>query len=209
MCNTTKNLLNNWGGQNPTRVSRRKPGNLKSNPLKKAVKRCIFTLSYPSHKQNKTKQNIILLHSSNSTQTEACSCRSSMALSSLNLHKFIFNTTTNLNYQHHHQLTYYKTKTKNIGSIDRVRLVGGRCCSSAIAINSPSSLTGVTGIRWGSTKLQGAREEMEDDVVIVKSSADHDLDGFSFAAVFDGHAGYSSVKFLRFLHFVTTCVLSI
>ena len=38
---------------------------------------------------------------------------------------------------------------------------------------------------------------MEDDVVIVKSSADG-LDAFSFAAVFDGHAGYSSVKFLRF-----------
>lgn len=116
-----------------------------------------------------------------------------MALSSLNLHKFIFNTTTNYNYH----LSYYKTKTKNIGSSDRVRVVGGRCCSSAIAINSPSSLTGVSSIRWGSTKLQGAREEMEDDVVIVKSSADHDLDGFSFAAVFDGHAGYSSVKFLR------------
>lgn len=52
---------------------------------------------------------------------------------------------------------------------------------------------------------------MEDDVVIVKSSADHDPDGFSFAAVFDGHAGYSSVKFLRFLIslLLVSCVLSI
>lgn len=75
--------------------------------------------------------------------------------------------------------------------------VGGRCCSSSIAINT---LTRVRDITWGLTKLQGAREEMEDDVVIVKSCSDHgnNLDGFSFAAVFDGHAGYSSVKFLRF-----------
>ncbi|KAL1824021.1 hypothetical protein ACET3Z_010799 [Daucus carota] len=108
-----------------------------------------------------------------------------MSLPSLNLHKLmIFNTAHCKNHNH---LSYYKTKTKNLG---------GRCCSSAIAINTPSSLTGVSGIRWGSTKLQGAREEMEDDVVIVKSSADG-LDAFSFAAVFDGHAGYSSVKFLR------------
>lgn len=35
---------------------------------------------------------------------------------------------------------------------------------------------------------------MEDDAVIVQSDG---LDGFSFAAVFDGHAGFSSIKFLR------------
>ncbi|KAL4575731.1 hypothetical protein LXL04_011815 [Taraxacum kok-saghyz] len=69
-----------------------------------------------------------------------------------------------------------------------------RCCS-AIAIDAPSSLSdGLSGIRWGSAKLQGAREEMEDDAVIV---AHNELDGFYFAAVFDGHAGFSSVKFLR------------
>ncbi|KAK9121881.1 hypothetical protein Syun_019498 [Stephania yunnanensis] len=40
-----------------------------------------------------------------------------------------------------------------------------RC--SAIAIDAAgASLTDVAGIRWGSSKLQGAREEMEDDVVI-------------------------------------------
>ncbi|KAL0739075.1 hypothetical protein Bca4012_015285 [Brassica carinata] len=66
-----------------------------------------------------------------------------------------------------------------------------RC--SAIAIDAPSSLAGVTPIRWGYTSVQGFREEMEDDIVI-RSEA---LDSFSFAAVFDGHAGSSSVKFLR------------
>ncbi|CAN6564724.1 unnamed protein product [Malus baccata var. baccata] len=68
-----------------------------------------------------------------------------------------------------------------------------RSCS-AIAIDTPgSSLTDVAGIRWGSTSLQGAREEME-DAVVVRSEG---LDEFSFAAVFDGHAGFNSVKFLR------------
>ncbi|GLT69500.1 hypothetical protein SLA2020_416480 [Shorea laevis] len=67
-----------------------------------------------------------------------------------------------------------------------------RCCS-AIAIDAPSSLTGVAGVRWGSTTRQGPREEMEDDVVVRSDG----FDGFSFAAVFDGHGGFSSVKFLR------------
>lgn len=67
-----------------------------------------------------------------------------------------------------------------------------RC--SAIAIDAPSSLAGVTPIRLGYTSVQGFREEMEDDIVI-RSEA---LDSFSFAAVFDGHAGSSSVKFLRY-----------
>ncbi|CAI0452496.1 unnamed protein product [Linum tenue] len=63
----------------------------------------------------------------------------------------------------------------------------------AIAIDAPnsSSLADVAGVRWGFTSLQGAREEMEDDIVIRSD------DGFSFAAVFDGHAGFNSVKFLR------------
>ncbi|CAI0544600.1 unnamed protein product [Linum tenue] len=63
----------------------------------------------------------------------------------------------------------------------------------AIAIDAPnsSSLADVAGVRWGFTSLQGAREEMEDDIVIRSE------DGFSFAAVFDGHAGFNSVKFLR------------
>ncbi|KAB1205104.1 Protein phosphatase 2C 57 [Morella rubra] len=67
-----------------------------------------------------------------------------------------------------------------------------RCCS-AIAIDAPSSVTGLSGVRWGSTTRQGPREEMEDDVVVRSDG----LGGFSFAAVFDGHGGLSSVKFLR------------
>lgn len=163
-----------------------------------------------SFTQTKYKNKIIILLFHILPTQLKLKLRSSMALSSLNLHKFIFNTTTNCNYQQQ-QLSYYKTKSKNIGSGGRVRLVGGRCCSSAISINSGSSLTGVSSIRWGSTKLQGAREEMEDDVVIVKSSSHHHLDGFSFAAVFDGHAGYSSVKFLRFLIslLIVSCLVQI
>ncbi|XWS50329.1 hypothetical protein CRYUN_Cryun12cG0078900 [Craigia yunnanensis] len=67
------------------------------------------------------------------------------------------------------------------------------CCCSAIAFDAPSSLTDFAGIRWGSTSVQGTREEMEDDLVIRSDG----LDGFSFAAVFDGHGGVSSAKFLR------------
>ncbi|XP_071721668.1 protein phosphatase 2C 57-like [Rutidosis leptorrhynchoides] len=65
--------------------------------------------------------------------------------------------------------------------------------AKALAIDAQSPLNDLAGIRWGSTSLQGAREEMEDDVVIRSDG----LDGFSFAAVFDGHGGISSVNFLR------------
>ncbi|CAH1427599.1 unnamed protein product [Lactuca virosa] len=57
----------------------------------------------------------------------------------------------------------------------------------------------------GFRKLQGAREEMEDDAVIVCSSPHNDLDGFFFAAVFDGHTGFSSVNFLRDCFFFVRC----
>ncbi|XP_051123079.1 protein phosphatase 2C 57 isoform X1 [Andrographis paniculata] len=76
----------------------------------------------------------------------------------------------------------------------RVKGGEGQISCSAIAIDAPSSLTSVSGIRWGSAQLKGAREEMEDDSVIIQSD---ELDGFSYAAVFDGHAGFSSVKFLK------------
>ncbi|CAK9151590.1 unnamed protein product [Ilex paraguariensis] len=105
-----------------------------------------------------------------------------MALSPPQLQRFLLNRIA-CNSSHN------KITGKNI--IAKART--GRCCS-AIAIDAPSSLTSVVPIRWASTKLQGLREEMEDDVVIVQSD---DLQGFSFAAVFDGHAGFSSVKFLR------------
>nr|AFK38537.1 unknown [Medicago truncatula] len=67
-----------------------------------------------------------------------------------------------------------------------------RFCSS-IAIDAPSSLTDSPPIRWGSVSLQGPREEMEDDIVLRPNT----LQGFSFAAVFDGHGGFASVQFLR------------
>ncbi|XP_030532436.1 protein phosphatase 2C 57 [Rhodamnia argentea] len=78
-----------------------------------------------------------------------------------------------------------------------------RCCS-AIAIDAPSSLAEVSGVRWGYTSVQGPREEMEDDVVVRPDG----LDGFSFAAVFDGHGGFSSAKFLRDELF-KDCVMSL
>lgn len=103
-----------------------------------------------------------------------------MALLSQQLQRFLFHKI--------HLNSSFKPAKKNVVVKERIR------CCSAIAIDAPAStLTGVAGIRWGSTKLQGAREEMEDDVIIRQDS----LDGFSFAAVFDGHAGFSCVKFLR------------
>ncbi|XP_028086268.1 protein phosphatase 2C 57 isoform X2 [Camellia sinensis] len=117
-----------------------------------------------------------------------------MALSSPQLQRFLSNSNRIdlCNYYGYNKTTSSTKKKNNINIPVKGR--GTRCCS-AIAIDAPSSLsTGVAGVRWGSTRLQGAREEMEDDVVIVRSD---DLGGFSFAAVFDGHAGFSSVKFLR------------
>lgn len=73
---------------------------------------------------------------------------------------------------------------------------GARCHATAaggVATTGPPS-SGLEAIRWGSAKLQGARDEMEDDVVVRPGAL---LDGFSFAAVFDGHAGFSAVEFLR------------
>ncbi|KAH7854467.1 hypothetical protein Vadar_014136 [Vaccinium darrowii] len=107
-----------------------------------------------------------------------------MALSSPPLQRFLSNSIIDSKSAH-------KPSKKNALVKGRA---GTRCCS-AIAIDGPSSVSsGAAGVRWGSIKLQGAREEMEDDVVVVRSD---DLDGFSYAAVFDGHAGFSSVKFLR------------
>lgn len=109
-----------------------------------------------------------------------------MALWSPRLQRFILNNNNN-----NHVAKIDLKKNNILTSRKSTR----RCCS-AIAIDAPSSLSdGVgSGIRWGSAKLQGAREEMEDDAVVVSNN---DLDGFFFAAVFDGHAGFSSVKFLR------------
>ncbi|KAK3161009.1 hypothetical protein QOZ80_1BG0070420 [Eleusine coracana subsp. coracana] len=73
---------------------------------------------------------------------------------------------------------------------------GARCQATAaggVATTGPPP-SELEAIRWGSAKLQGARDEMEDEVVLRPRAL---LDGFSFAAVFDGHAGFSAVEFLR------------
>ncbi|KAJ7959367.1 Protein phosphatase 2C [Quillaja saponaria] len=106
-----------------------------------------------------------------------------MALSSPHIENFLL---TKL-----HGGSTFKTTHKDNNFSIRAR--GSSRCYSAIAIDGPSSLSGVAGIKWGSTSLQGLREEMEDDVIIRSDG----LESFSFAAVFDGHAGFSSVKFLR------------
>ncbi|XP_022734124.1 protein phosphatase 2C 57-like isoform X2 [Durio zibethinus] len=108
-----------------------------------------------------------------------------MALSSPQLQRFLateFNFISN-------------TKNANRNHLTTTTVISARspCRCSAIAIDAPSSLTDVAGIRWGSTSVQGTREEMEDDLIIRSDG----LDGFSFAAVFDGHGGVSSIKFLR------------
>ncbi|OVA14732.1 Protein phosphatase 2C (PP2C)-like domain [Macleaya cordata] len=113
-----------------------------------------------------------------------------MALLSQQLQRFLLNgINCNSSSSSVLKTNNYKKKNNIIGRDQRKRSF-----CSAIAIDAPSSLTGVRGIRWGSSRLQGPREEMEDDIVL---RSDHDLNGFSFAAVFDGHAGFSSVEFLR------------
>lgn len=109
-----------------------------------------------------------------------------MALLSQQLQRFFLTT---LNSASNFNLKATKRNNSGIALKERAR------CCSAIAIDAPSTLSDVGGIRWGLSRLQGPREEMEDDAVIRSEG----LDGFSFAAVFDGHAGFSSVKFLRWV----------
>ncbi|KAF4399052.1 hypothetical protein G4B88_023646 [Cannabis sativa] len=90
--------------------------------------------------------------------------------------------------------SFKSNSTRSTTSVPPTLKPRTRTCSGAIAIDAQSSpLADVAGVRWGSTSLQGPREEMEDDVVLRSDG----LDGFSFAAVFDGHGGSASVKFLR------------
>lgn len=113
-----------------------------------------------------------------------------MALLSPQLQRFI---STSL---HHHTASPCKTSAPASATVNKgggaITAAHGRHRCSAIAIEAPSSLTDVAPVRFGYTSLQGPREEMEDAIVIRSDG----LDGFSFAAVFDGHAGSSSVRFL-------------
>lgn len=107
-----------------------------------------------------------------------------MALSTPHIQRFLL---TKLH--KHSTSSKYINTNRNKNRFIRRR---NRCCS-AIAIDAPSSLTDSPPIRWGSVSLQGPREEMEDDIILRPNS----LQGFSFAAVFDGHGGFASVQFLR------------
>ena len=152
--------------------------NLKSGPLKRleAEVRALI-LSTPNH----TSPTSFTLSTPPPPPPSSSSLQ--MALLSQQLQRFFLTTlscTSNL-----------KATKKNSSVAVKERT---RSCS-AIAIDGPSSLSDVAGIRWGLSRLQGPREEMEDDAVIRSDG----LDGFSFAAVLDGHAGFSSVKFLRWV----------
>ncbi|MED6172830.1 Serine/threonine-protein phosphatase PP2A catalytic subunit [Stylosanthes scabra] len=107
-----------------------------------------------------------------------------MALSSSHIQRFLFHgsfSSTSKHYDRHNHRNTFAAVTCTSR------------CYSAIAIDAPSSLAEAPGVRWGSIALQGIREEMEDDIIVRPNG----LDGFSFAAVFDGHGGFSSVEFLR------------
>ncbi|KAI7725767.1 hypothetical protein M8C21_002855 [Ambrosia artemisiifolia] len=119
-----------------------------------------------------------------------------MALWSPRLQRFLLNNNNHLsNKIDLKQKNKKKSNTSNL--ISRRSLRRRRCSAIAIDVPSSSSYGGgvASGIRWGSAKLQGAREEMEDDAVIVTDLEEEC--GFFFAAVFDGHAGFSSVNFLK------------
>lgn len=154
---------------------------LESNPLNQ-LEAFLHSLSYPSPRQttSTTSPSPKLFHGLGTHPFRLCL----MALLRPQLQKFLstkLQTCTSSGFK----------PTKKYTCPNKART---RCCS-AIAIDAPSSVTGLSGVRWGSTTRQGPREEMEDDVVVRSDG----LGGFSFAAVFDGHGGLSSVKFLRFV----------
>lgn len=58
---------------------------------------------------------------------------------------------------------------------------------------SASDTSKEESIKWGCVGIQGARSEMEDAIVLREEG----LNNFTYAAVFDGHAGFASAKFLK------------
>ncbi|KAK8968024.1 putative protein phosphatase 2C 5 [Platanthera guangdongensis] len=79
------------------------------------------------------------------------------------------------------------------GGVSACRRLTRRWCSAVTVDAASPPADGISGIRWGSSTLQGAGSEMEDEVALRSDG----IFGFTFAAVFDGHAGISSVMFLR------------
>ncbi|KAH9290449.1 hypothetical protein KI387_034566, partial [Taxus chinensis] len=83
---------------------------------------------------------------------------------------------------------------KNSKPRDSVRVTG--VAARTLQVDLLVSDTSAEGsIKWGHARVQGPRTEMEDDIVLRVD--DEGLNGFTYAAVFDGHAGFSSVKFLK------------
>ncbi|MCO5600126.1 hypothetical protein L7F22_054234 [Adiantum nelumboides] len=64
---------------------------------------------------------------------------------------------------------------------------------SSTSLVSESPFPSTSDVTWAQSALQGPRSEMEDSIVIRSDG----LQGFCYASVLDGHAGFSSVRFLR------------
>lgn len=104
---------------------------------------------------------------------------------------------------HHHLLGHLRNAPSSVVSSRFCRLnvtCGSTNLGQAASVGLPlmsageeSQIPSTSGITWADIALQGPRPEME-DAVVVRVDA---LNGFNYAAVFDGHAGFSSVKFLR------------
>lgn len=73
-----------------------------------------------------------------------------------------------------------------------VQVVG--VAAKPIQVDLSASDTSNDGsIKWGRVGVQGPRTEMEDAIVLRVDG----LNNFTYAAVFDGHAGFASAKFLK------------
>ncbi|KAG0625873.1 hypothetical protein M758_2G085700 [Ceratodon purpureus] len=75
----------------------------------------------------------------------------------------------------------------------RASQVGRPWAASGSVQQQEEEIAAVGTITVGQFVVQGLREEMEDEIVVEADGPN----GFSFAAIFDGHAGGYSAKFLR------------
>ncbi|XP_024515083.1 protein phosphatase 2C 57 isoform X3 [Selaginella moellendorffii] len=90
-------------------------------------------------------------------------------------------------------------KSSRLGPVQQQRFTAFSSSSSAAEVFDPSglppesSLASPSSIRWAQLALQGPRAEMEDDMELEEGR----IPEFTFAAVYDGHAGISSVNYLK------------
>ena len=70
----------------------------------------------------------------------------------------------------------------------------GRPRAASGSVQQQEEIAAVGTITVGKFVVQGLREEMEDEIVVEADGPN----GFLYAAIFDGHAGVYSAKFLRF-----------